>query len=190
MRRIGSNSIGLLLLLLPVTIMAGTQSLPTPQLSPEGQKAYEALLVTEQFEDLAVSSGGKLSELVQAYRVLLKEKDADAAFKALLERATPAGQLYALCGIYYTDHDFFLTVVEKHKVRSDYVRTMFGCIVSKIRVSSIVEVKGPNVVRLSRPDQELDEWPDSHKEITKEGSMLDIVGGGYSSRFSQRYNGQ
>jgi hypothetical protein len=65
--------------------------------------------------------------LVKAYRELLKRPQSDIAFKSLLKEATLPGQLYALCGVYYTDHSFFLTVIEEYKNRSDYVRTLFFC---------------------------------------------------------------
>jgi hypothetical protein len=190
MRRSLIYSIVFLLSLLPIEMVAGIQSPSAFQLSPEGQKAYEALIVAERFEDEFIGYGAEPSKLVRAYRILLKEKNADGAFKSLLEKATSAGQLYALCGVYYTDHDFFLRAVEKHKVRSDFVRTMFGCIIGKMPVSKIVEVNTPNVVRLTRPEQTLNEWIDSHKEITNKGVQLDIIGGGYPSRFSRKYNSQ
>jgi hypothetical protein len=157
------------------------------QLSHDGQKAYQTLLHAERFEDEAIGYAGELSKLVQAYRILLKEKAADQAFKSLLEKATLAGQLYALCGIYYTDHNLFLILVNNYKVKNEDVQTLFGCIGGKMLASEIVKVNSPTVVRLSYPDQTIDEWIDSHKEIVKNGFLIDIVGGGYPSKFSQKF---
>ena len=95
-------------------------------------------------------------------------------------------QLYALCGVYYTDHSFFLTVIEEYKNRSDYVGTLFGCIGGDMPVSEIAESKAQNVVRLSSPEQTISEWLTNNWAVTKKGYFLDIVGGGYPSRFNKR----
>ena len=145
------------------------------------------MLDAERFEDEAIGYAGELSKLVQAYRILLKEKAADQAFKSLLEKASLAGQLYALCGIYYTDHNLFFTIVDNYKIKNEYVQTLFGCIGGKMLVSEIVQVNSPTVVRLSYPDQTINEWIDSHKEIIKNGFSIDIVGGSYPSKFSQKF---
>jgi hypothetical protein len=116
----------------------------------------------------------------------LKEWSADEAFKSLLEKATPAGQLYALCGVYYTDHAFFLRIIDKHKIRSDYVKVQSGCIGGNMPASKIVEMDAPNVIRLAHPEQSISEWEDNHRELGKKGFLLDIVGGGYPSSFSRR----
>jgi hypothetical protein len=83
----------LLCLLLPIKIMACTQAFSVEQLSGAGQRSYQTLLTANQFEDDAIGYAAQPSKLVEAYRILLKESAADVAFKSLLERATPAGQL-------------------------------------------------------------------------------------------------
>ena len=127
-----------LIALLQASSMASTQSFSLTQLSQEGQAAYQTLLAAKQFEADAIGYAAQPSNLVAAYRSLLKEAPADGAFKALLDRATPAGQLYALCGIYWTDRAFFLSVVDKHRSRSDYVKTQFGCIGGRQPASGII----------------------------------------------------
>ena len=174
-----------LLTLLSTPISAVTQSFSANPLNDEGKKAYDTLVVAKRFEDVAIGPDGSLSVLVRAYRELLKQPQADAAFKSLLKEATLPGQLYALCGVYYTDHSFFLTVIEEYKNRSDYVETLFGCIGGDIRVSKIVESKAPNVVRLSSPKQTISEWLRKNRAVTKKGYVVDLIGGGYPSRFKQ-----
>jgi hypothetical protein len=175
-----------LLSLLSTPISAVTQSFSANQLNNEGKKAYDTLVVAKRFEDVAIGYAGDLSVLVKAFRELLKQPQADVAFKSLLKEATLPGQLYALCGVYYTDHSFFLTVIKDYKNRSDYVMTLFGCLGGDIPVSEIVESKAPNVVRLSSPKQTISEWLRKNQAVTKKGYFLDIVGGGYPSRFNQR----
>ena len=178
----------LLNLLLPIKLMAGIQSFSVDQLSEAGQRAYQTLLTANQFEGDAIGYAAQPSKLVEAYRLLLKESASDVAFKSLLERASPAGQLYALCGIYFTDHAFFLTKVEKNKLRSDHVRTQFGCIGGMMPASEIIQDKAPNVVRLSSPRQTIADWQKKNPDLSKKGYRLDIIGGGYPSEFSREYN--
>jgi hypothetical protein len=170
---------------LSTPISAVTQSFSANQLIDEGKKAYDTLVVAKRFEDVAIGYAGHPSVLVKAYRELLKQPQADVAFKSLLKEATLPGQLYALCGVYYTDHSFFLTVIEKYKNRSDYVGTLFGCIGGDIPVSKIVVSKAPNVVRLSSPKQTISEWLRKNRAVTKKGYVVDLIGGGYPSRFKQ-----
>ena len=169
--------------LLSMPISAVTQSFSANQLNNEGKKAYDTLVVAKRFEGVAIGIDGHDSELVKAYRELLKQPLADEAFKSLLKKATLPGQLYALCGVYYTDHSFFLTVIEEYKNRGDYVEVMFGCLGGGMPVSEIVESKAPNVVRLSSPKQPISEWLRKNLAVTNKGYLLDIVGGGYPSTF-------
>jgi len=110
--------------------------------------------------------------------VLRREKDADAIFKDLLARANLAGQLYALCGIYYTDPDAFQHAIDGYRKRTDSVTTFSGCILSRTPVEGLIEHAGPRAVRLKGPSDTIDAW------LKREGSspqsfFVDIVGGGY-----------
>jgi hypothetical protein len=154
-------------------------------LSAAGEKAYQTLLTAKQFEGDAIGYSAQPSELVGAYRILMKEPEADAAFKSLLANATPAGQLYALCGIYFTDHEFFLTEVKQQRIRSDHVQVQFGCLVWTMKAAEIVESKKLNAVRLSWPNESMVQWQQKHRDA-KEGFHLDILSGGYPSAFSRR----
>ncbi len=172
--------------LFPIQVLGGFQQFSTLQLTTEGQKAYQVLLTASQFEDDAddvIACAAQPSQLAEGYRILLKEPSADGAFKSLLERATPAGQLYALCGIYYSDYPFFLAVVEKHTERTDYVNTRIGCIVGRMRLSDIVKLDALNTVRLTSPKESFVEWTNRNLELSRKGFRLDIFGGGYPSIF-------
>jgi hypothetical protein len=144
------------------------------------------LVVAERFEDKFIVEGRHPSVLVEAYLKLLKQPQADVAFKSLLKEATLPGQLYALCGVYYTDHSFFLTVIEEYKNRSDYVMITFGSIGGVMPVSRIVEVKAPDVVRLLSPKQTIREWLRKKRAVAKNWYLRDIIGVGYPSSFKMR----
>ena len=187
----------LLLLLLPATA-ARAQSFSEAQLSAEGQKAYQALLTATRFEDVAIGYAGKRSKLVEAYNILLTEPAADASFKNLLERARLPGQLYALCGLYFTNHDFFRSVVEKYRKSEEEVDTLSGCIGGFRPVSSLIEAQKPIRIDTNNPEQsltahletntrELIDWNTRKKkrkgDKEPEGYQLDILNGGYSVWF-------
>ena len=151
-------------------------------LTPAGKDAYQSLLTAPRFEDDAIGFAAVPSKLVGALNVLLQEPNGDAAFKSLLLKAKPAGQLYALCGLYFTDYDAFKAGVEDRKFRLDFVVTQFGCIGSRRKASDIIALNDPKVVRLSSNKQSLDEWQKQHPEV-KDGYYLDISGGGYPRKF-------
>ena len=176
-----------LLFILCLRASVNAQAFAVSQLSPDGQKSYEVLLTAPEFEDDAIGYALDSSELVNAYRVLLKEPRADGAFKSLLEKATTAGQLYALCGLYYTDNRFFLTAVEKHAQSTDFVHTQLGCVGGMMRVSALIKANTRNVVRLSTPKESIADWRARNPTLTNNGFLLDIFGGGYPSMFSRKY---
>ena len=153
-------------------------------LSQEGQTAYQTLLNAPLVEDKALGFAATPSELIKAFRILLKERQAQECFKSLLEKATLAGQLYALCGLYFTDYDFFLSAIEKYRQSDKEIVFFSGCIRMKIAVSDFIESKSPNVVRLNSPQESLEVWKSKQQKITNEnGYVLDIIGGGYPNWF-------
>lgn len=118
--------------------------------------------------------------VVAAFRQMFREPDADAAFKSLLNSATTAGKLYALCGIYYTDPAYFEKAVSRFLHSNQQVQTYFGCMVSSERVADIVQKSGPHVVRLKNRKQTIQEWSE---ETKAKGVALDITGGGWPCVF-------
>lgn len=188
----------LLILFLQLESAANTQSFSEVQLSVEGQKAYRTILAAERFEDKAIGYGAVRSKLVEAYCVLLKEPAADAAFKSLLEHATLPGQLYALCGLYFTDPNSFRSAAEKFRHSEERADTLSGCIGGLRAVSTLVESKKPIMIDPNHPEQSLHdhieantkaitEWNGSKRKRKNdkppEGYQLDILNGGYSVWF-------
>ena len=178
----------ILFLLLLLTARVGAQTFSPSPLTSEGESSYQVLLLAPEFENDELGYARDSSKLVNAYRVLLKERYADVAFKSLLLKATLAGQLYGLCGVYYTDHFFFGIVVEKYAELNDGVKTQFGTGPSRsMRVADLVKSTAPNVMRLSSPRQSLADWATSNPSLIRNGYVRDIVGGGFPSQFSQHY---
>jgi hypothetical protein len=149
-------------------------------LSQADEKAYRTIATSERFCGTAVGIAGTTPEVVIAFRKMLKSPSAARAFKGLLADASRAGKLYALCGFYYADPDYFDEAVKRFQGSSDEVETLMGCIGSRATVGSIVASRSPKVVRLKNREQTVREWA----EETKASEMVyDIIGGGWPSMF-------
>jgi len=149
-------------------------------------KAYNVLLHTDTFYGPAVGAAGIVPETVFAFLSLLQTSEAKERFSSLLEEGTLAGQLYALCGLYIIDHEFFKEAVEQYRHLDSEVRTMFGCIASHCKVAELIESASPGAVRLGYPNQSLEEWRKDHQGLVEEyGFELDILGGGYTAVFCE-----
>ncbi len=147
-------------------------------LSSKGQEAYKKLIKAKQFEDAIVGMGGTLSENVRNFSILLEEKQTDAAFKSILKNGTLPAQLYALSGIYYTDHEHFKIVIEKYKNDKREVQKLSGCLFGEEKVSQIVVSNYKNVA-IIKPAQTLEDYWKSNKASYE----IDIANGGYSATF-------
>jgi hypothetical protein len=102
----------------------------------------------------------------------------DAAFKSLLTEAKPAGQLYALCGLWFTDPIAFKTEAERLKKANGQVDTLFGCVGMKERMADLIESKIAGAVRLKDNKESVKVWFDTHKGIAMH---YDIIGGALPS---------
>lgn len=147
-------------------------------LSENGQTAYQELLEANRFEDAIIGRGGDLSDQARKFNILLGETNADAAFKAILENGTIAGKLYALCGIYFTDHEHFKVEVVKYKDTNETIETISGCLVSKEKVSKIVTSNEGNTAIIKSGETLENFWKSNDLSYS-----LDIENGGYPATF-------
>lgn len=154
---------------------------PPANLSEKGNASYAIIVSARQFCSTGVGIAGATPNVVLAFRELLGEQAADAAFKSLLTEATMAGKLYALCGIYFTDPEFFPKAVDRFKNSPIKVETFMGCIVGNEPVSSIVLRSGSDVVKLKDRNQTIQQWMKETKNTN--GCVLDIAGGGWPVEF-------
>ena len=148
------------------------------QLSKEGKVAYQHLLETDRFEDLYIGLDGHLSPKVQAFRQLLNEDVANEKFQQLLKEATPAGKLYALCGLYLTDPNFFNSIIGQYRDNECMVNTFAYCIISKYKFSNIIESKMKLYYDTPLSKRSLDLWLKC-RSLNKSAPQLprDIVSG-------------
>jgi hypothetical protein len=126
-------------------------------LSPDGKKAYQELLKIDTFAIGGVGYGGVTSKGEEALIILLKEKEAVSALKALTEYAVPEGGLYGLFGLKVLKCDCFNEEFEKFinkpesgeresrgriKVAPGEAITMSGCLIFSEKKVKIAEEIG------------------------------------------------
>jgi hypothetical protein len=123
-------------------------------LRPEALLAYDVLEKAEIFDGPNYLG---YFDNAAAFRVIRKEPHADAIFKSLLRRGNVAGQMYALCGLYFTDHKKFESLIHKYEVRTDMVIVYMGDAGEEVPVGRLVKSRSPLAVRIKR-GQTPEEW--------------------------------
>src|SRR4051812_49734436 len=88
---------------------AGHVAATPPVLEGALRDAYVTIEDETTFCSTMVGAGGAVPKVVSAFRTLVWDPAGDTAFKSLLKEAKPAGQLYALCGLWFTDPVAFKT---------------------------------------------------------------------------------
>jgi HEAT repeat protein len=102
--------------------------------SPE----YWVLMSTGTFHGAHVGFGLDLSHEAIALRRILDSPCADAVFKDLLEQGeNTTVKLYALCGLYFTDHKAFEKALAPYLESDEDVRYQWGCIVDRRLVKDL-----------------------------------------------------
>ena len=141
-------------------------------------EATELLRGTGQFADTAIGVAGITPDQLHAWHTIMDSPDADSVLKGLLEEASVAGQLYALCGLYFTDPPYFVERIEPYRTMDVSINVAFGCMLDEMPVKDIVEQR--DGCRLTGPDQSLTDWSLANPGVTM---ILDIFGGGYPTAF-------
>ena len=148
-------------------------------MSERAKKAYESLRHTTQFEGPRLGPGGMLSMNAVNFEIILREDRADEAFKSLLLEGTTAAKLYALCGLFYTDHERFRSEIKRFKSSNQKVQMLSGCIMFERPIRDIIESKAENVAIIG-PDESLEQYLTGTQG---RGYSIDIANGGYPATF-------
>ena len=100
-------------------------------LSEGGKTALRTLRAAPRFTTVSVARSLWTAPEVEAWRVLLREEEGEAAFRCLATCTRPPspGKLFGLCGLWFVDRAAF--EAEVAAVRADYpdatVPTLFWC---------------------------------------------------------------
>ncbi|MCB1211030.1 MAG: hypothetical protein KDK97_17025 [Verrucomicrobiales bacterium] len=143
--------------------------------SSASKKAYARLKEIDTFcWDMHESVNSKSP--VYSFRVLCKDRDADALFKQLLKEARLAGQMYALCGLWFTDPVAFAVAVEPYRHSKEQINVLRVIVEAKEPVSEFVEHHGAAAVRLNNNKDTCKAW--MKRNPNAGGMEYDIIGGG------------
>ena len=127
-------------------------------------------------------SQNNLNDEARALRHILTLPNSDSLFSRLYHEATPAGRLYALCGLYYTDyHGEFKTGIKEQLENTQKITRIDGDVSMEVSVCDIVRnnVYPERTVRLEYPET-LTLW---HERTKRWDGILDLEGGGFPSLF-------
>jgi hypothetical protein len=168
----------LALVAIALVLSAGAAAAAPPSgLSREGRAAYATLAGTDTFAEERVGYRGELSANVAAFRVLLKEKAARAAFTALDGETSAAARLYALAGLWHTDRHAFGMVAQELGRSKARVKVEAGCLTAEKSIAELVDA-GAGALRLEPGERVIDALKAGRK------GALDIAHGGYPVSFA------
>ena len=121
--------------------ITGTAAAHAQDLDAAGKKAYGTLKTAPFFAIGAVGEGGEISAGERAYRALLQQKQAVAAFEALLrdKNARVEGRLYALLGLRTRDRAAFARHLTPFLSSKAMASTMSGCMASDEPVAAVAK---------------------------------------------------
>ena len=108
---------------------------PTPQVAA----ALSTVQHAPEFSVGPVGEGRGCAPPVRAFAVLLAQPNAAALFGAVLPGATPAGQLYALCGLWVTDRTAYSAAAQRVLDSPERVVFRGGCIGVNERLALMVQ---------------------------------------------------
>jgi hypothetical protein len=155
-----------------------------PPYTPEA--AFDILLNTVAFKSSFVGISGSPSDQAIAFNLVLDSPNPEKAFRDLYKRANPAGKLYAISGLYFTDRSLFKEKVDEMAQSQDSVWMQKGDVFGWEKVGHIV--RHPDGIRLET-DQSIKEWYreeyGSNWRLAEPGenNVFDIAGGTWPKEF-------
>jgi hypothetical protein len=107
---------------------AQTARADTLALSAAGAQAYAKLHDAVTFESARIGFAALESENAKAFRALLAEPSAAAAFARLAAEGKPVGRLYGLAGLYLADRAAYDAAAAGFRRDDTQVHTIDGCV--------------------------------------------------------------
>jgi hypothetical protein len=149
-----------------------TPASPPTALPSTAAEALDVLRAAETFEDTRVGYGGELSRYVAAFRIVLDDPGASAAFHSLVSQATPAGHLYGAAGLYFADPPAFDAALARLAAAGGDVPTQHGCLRMAEPIASVIRAGAPTRIVVAQGTT-LATWFAAHPE----GGPCDLAGG-------------
>ena len=133
------RSAALVLVLIACGCSASRYAAAPPGPTPQVTAALSTLQHAPEFSVGPVGEGRACAPPVRAFAVLLAQPNAAERFGAVLPDATPAGQLYALCGLFLTDRAAYSASAPRVLASPEYVVYRGGCIGVNERLAAMVQ---------------------------------------------------
>jgi hypothetical protein len=105
--------------------------------------AEHTIRFASTFSTGPVGLGQSRAPEVDAFAVLLSQPNASRTFESLVREATPAGKVYALCGLQLTDPAAYAAALPELAAMPDQVDWLLGCTVQPEPVHFIVQAREP-----------------------------------------------
>lgn len=152
-----------------------------PSLAGASLAAYDSLRTTKRFTiTSAFGIGMEFPSEIRSFQTLLKDANAKDGFRHLVNFGTPEGQLYGLCGLYFTDSAEFSSQIPVFQAKQGTVNVMEGAIIRPSSIAGMVKSQSLYTVKLAGPHQTVDQWVKINR-LEGKPYRLDIAGGGYPS---------
>jgi len=109
---------------------------PWVQAAGDAEAAYKTLVKAPDFSVGGVGVAGVVTESDIACRTLMRAQSPGPLFLRILEEGTPAGKMYALCGLYYKSPETFQQVAGKYRKSQESFEYAAGCMIMKATIQS------------------------------------------------------
>jgi len=147
--------------------------------APSADEAEHLLLAAMSFDDVAVGYDGHTPAAIYAYRALLRAPDGQDRFARIMEKGTAAGQLYALCGLFFLNPSAFVRHFTRLGESRAPVERINGCIAMTTSVRDAI-ARDDSAPVMSHGGT-IEEWR------AMQAKRLDVAGG--STCYRLRYLG-
>ncbi|MDR1563851.1 MAG: hypothetical protein LBS74_02730 [Oscillospiraceae bacterium] len=138
----------------------------------EADAYYTLLKNAEYFSDSGVGYSNTMPDVIRAFGNIFARENALELFYKLEAEGNNAGKLYALCGLYYLDYDYYRNLMEVYANNKGTVNICSGCVVMEETMSEVIKMRG--AVRLKNNKDTVDAW--SRRTLSFDYNM-DFYGG-------------
>jgi hypothetical protein len=104
--------------------------------------AYRRLFGATEFSSLFVGQPPVVSPQALDFNIIIRLPGGARRYRSLVSDASPAGQLYGLCGLYLDDRKAFQEMKPRYSHRAEAVNQTIGCLSVKGPLRSVVFADG------------------------------------------------
>ena len=149
---------------------------------------YSILEKANGFSFGGVGISGGSSDATIAFKHIFNSDKAGDVFDKLLIEATYEGRLYALCAMFYLDHDKYMETIKAYEDTTTNIVIWDGCTQTEVPLCSIIKKNDGIIVRLRDNKQSIDEWMKDRGIGFGDTFDIDFYGGGIPVMLSEYIN--